>query len=212
MSTGPNTPTSIETSTGRYVDLLAPDPATIVLADIAAHLSRIGRFNGACQRYYSVAEHAILVADRLRSQGYGPATILLGLHHDSHEAYFGDLVRPWKIAMGEAFDTGPGHWVERQLQSAVHVALRLPDWTGLMRTAVKAADDWALAAEAYHLLPSQGRGWVCDGLYDPKDQCNPPIANGLQPPHRMTSGVAEGLFIGQHNRWSALLSEIRAAV
>ncbi len=207
----PNTPTSIETSTGRYVDLLAPDPAMIVLADIAAHLSRIGRFNGACRRYYSVAEHAILVADRLRSQGHGPRTILLGLHHDSHEAYFGDLTRPWKLAMGDAFDTGPGHWRERELQSAVHVGLGLPDWTDTDRAEVKAADDWALAAEAYHLLPSQGRGWVTDGLYDPDDARNPPSTRGLHPGYAMSPLVAEGLFLGQHARWTELLNATRAA-
>ncbi len=206
----PSTPTSIETSTGRYVDLLAPDPATIVLADIAAHLSRTGRFNGACRRYYSVGEHAVLVADRLRAQGHGPRTILLGLHHDSHEAYFGDFVRPLQIAFGEAFDTGPGHWIERQLQSAVHVALDLPAWTDDDRRAVKAADDWALAAEAWHLLPSRGEGWVCDGLYDEADPHNPPMASGLRPPFAMAPIVAEGLFLGQHERWASLLASLAA--
>ncbi len=31
---------------------------------------------------------------------------------------------------------------------------------------VKEADDWALSAEAWHLMASQGRGWWCFGLYD----------------------------------------------
>jgi hypothetical protein len=206
-----NTETAIETSTGRYVDLLAPDPETIVLADIAAHLSRIGRFNGACSRYYSVAEHVLLAADRLRSQGHGAAMILLGLHHDSHEAYFGDLTRPMKIAMGEAFDTGPGHWIERQLQSAVHVALGLPDWTDENRRDVKAADNWALAAEAWHLLPSRGIGWVTQGLYDETDSRNPPRDAGLLPGCGMSPAVAERLFIAQHNRWTGILADMRAA-
>lgn len=204
-----NTATAIETSTGRYVDLLAPDPETIVLADIAAHLSRIGRFNGACSRYYSVAEHALLVADRLRSQGHGAATILLGLHHDSHEAYFGDLARPFKIAMGEAFDTGDGHVIERQLQSAVHVALNLPDWTAENRRAVKAADDWALAAEAWHLLPSCGTGWLTEGLFDPDDARNPPKATGLLPGCGPSCAGAQATFIAQHNRWAGIVADIK---
>lgn len=201
----PHTPTCIETSTGRYVDLLAPNPATICLADIAAHLSRIGRFNGACRRYYSVAEHAVLVADRLRSQDYGPRTILLGLHHDDGEAYTGDMCRPFKLALGDAYARA-----EVAVCAAAWAALNLPIPTADDRAAVKAADNWALAAEAWHLLPSQGRGWVCGGLYDPDDPCNPPMVKGLYPPHAMTPVVAEGLFIVQHNRWAQLLAELVA--
>lgn len=207
-----NTPTSVETSTGRYVDLLAPDPATICLSDIAAHLSRIGRYNGACRRYMSVAEHAVLVADRLRSQGYGPRTILLGLHHDSHEAYSTDRTRPYKIALREL--AGPlcitAEEIDERLNVAISEALSLPLWTVDDWQAVKAADDWALAAEAWHLLPSRGKGWVTGGLYDDDDPRNPPMAAGLASPHAMSAAVAEGLFIGQHNRWTDLLGAVGA--
>lgn len=116
-------PHHIETASGRYVDLLRPDPATITLADIAHHLAQANRYAGACRRPVSVAEHALLVA-----------------------------------AM-----------VEKGLGSAIHVALDLPDWTSTRRAAVRAADDWALAAEAWHLLPSKGEGWFCWGLYDPME-------------------------------------------
>ncbi len=211
---GNNTPTAIETSTGRYVDLLAPDPATIVLGDIAAHLSRIGRYGGACRRFYPVAEHAILVADRLRSQGFGPRTILLGLHHDSHEAYVNDQTRPHKLAV-EAAD-GPGSYggaemIEEAVGAAIVEALGLPRPTASDLVDVKAADNWALAAEAWHLMPSQGRGWVTEGLYDPDDHRNPPMVKQLHPPHMTTPAMAEGLFLGQHLRWTSLLADLTAA-
>jgi hypothetical protein len=208
-----NTATSIETSTGRYVDLLAPDPATIVLADIAAHLSRIGRYNGACQRYMSVAEHAILVADRVRSQGAGARTILLALHHDSAEAYCNDRTRPYKIAVESLSATMPtaDEEIEERVDRAIRVGLGIPAYAeGDYRT-IKAADNWALAAEAWHLLPSRGIGWVSEGLYDPDDPSNPPMAKSLAPPQRMTPGVAEGLFIGQHNRWTGMLADVDKA-
>lgn len=202
--------TSVETSTGRYVDLLAPDPATIVLADIAAHLSRIGRFRGACQRFESVAEHTLLVADRVRSQGYGPRTILLALHHDSHEAYLDDRTRPHKLA-AEKLRPGAAEVdgeLDARMEHAIAAALGLPRPIVDDLTAIKAADDWALACEAWHLLPSRGTGWVTEGLYDPNDPANPPMAKTIAPPNRMSSGVAEGLFIGQHSRWTALLADI----
>lgn len=208
----PHTPTCIETSTGRYVDLLAPDPATICLADIAAHLSRIGRFNGACRRYYSVAEHACLVADRVRSQGAGPRTILRALHHDSAEYAIGDRTRPHQIALARVCEPATFRGdaeIEERIAQAIVEALALPLLTVADAAQIKAADNWALAAEAYHLLPSRGRGWVCDGLYDPDDPRNPPMVNP-HPPHSMTPAGAEALFISLHNRWAQLLAELVA--
>lgn len=47
-----------------YVNLLDPNPAEFRLADIARALSRIPRFGGLTDRFYSVAEH-LLLCDRL---------------------------------------------------------------------------------------------------------------------------------------------------
>ncbi len=205
--------TAVETSTGRYVDLLAPDPATICLADIAAHLSCIGRYNGACRRYLSVAEHAILVADRLRSRGHGPRTILLGLHQVPLLIvdYGGNPAVIGAVGMLAGEESGAAEEIDERLNIAIAAALSLPDWTTEDWGAVKAADDWALAAEAYHLLPSQGCGWVTEGLFDPEDPRNPPREAGLLPGSQLTPAVAEGLFIGQHQRWAALLADITGA-
>lgn len=170
----------METASGRYVDLLKPDPATIVLGDIAHHLAQTNRFAGACARPLSVAEHALLVADRLRTRGHDAATVLLGLHHDDAEAYTQDITRPLKLALEAQVEGSSDYaWIEGTMGSAIHVALRLPDWTPSRRAAVRAADDWALAAEAWHLLPSKGEGWFCWGLYSPDHNDNPPRAHYL---------------------------------
>lgn len=190
-------PHHIETASGRYVDLMNPDPATIVLEDIAAHLSRIGRFTGASVRFYSVAEHVLLVADRLWSLGYGPEVILLGLHHDDAEAYVGDVSRPLKLAIKEAYGS-----IEVQVERAIEAALELPTSTAEARAAVKAVDDWALSAEAYHLLPSKGRGWFVEGLYRPERPQNSPVSSRrMLPEPALDPALVERLYLKAHHRW-----------
>lgn len=185
----------METSSGRYVDLDDLSAAPITLDDVASHLSRIGRYTGAASRFLSVGEHALLVADRLRAQGYGPATILLGLHHDDGEAYVGDVARPLKLKLGEVYRR-----IEEEVYEAVHAALDLPHWTGADLDVIKAADDWALAAEAYHLLPSRGEGWATWGLYSPDDPRNPPSTSRLYAGLPLEPGVAAALFVDAHLR------------
>lgn len=157
-----NTVSAIETFSGRYVDTLVPHLEGIDLGDIAHHLATINRFSGAARRPISVAEHALLVADRLCRNGHDRATSLAGLHHDDAEAYLGDVTRPLKRKLGEVYVDA-----EQRMLRAIWTALRLPSMEAVDWAAVKAADDWALAAEAYHLLPSRGAGWRDAAAYDP---------------------------------------------
>lgn len=59
------TPTSIETMTGRFVDLVTPDPATIDIRDIAWATSRVPRYVGHTISAvpYTIAQHSIFVVD-----------------------------------------------------------------------------------------------------------------------------------------------------
>jgi hypothetical protein len=187
----------VEAVSGRYVDLLAPDPTTIVLEDVAHALARLCRYTGHVQaEHYSVAEHAVLVADRLAATGADLPTCLAGLHHDDTEAYLGDVARPLKQLL-------PTYAVlERRMHDAVFVAFGLPaaeivDWH-----AVKAADNWALACEAFHLLPSQGAGWQCDGLFLPDDAGARPVGLSAVP--------ASALWRSTHRRLLTLLDRFGA--
>lgn len=193
-------PNHMELASGSYLNLLDPDPSLVQLEDIAHHLAQINRYTGAAARPISVAEHTILVADRLRSQGHGAATILLGLHHDDAEAYAGDVGRPLKLALGAAYAA-----IEETLDVVIKEALDLP-WEGVDWAAIKTADDWALSAEAWHLLPSRGEGWFCWGMYDPDDQRNPPAASRLL--DRGGTGVRTlaGMWLDQHHRWAGMVA------
>ena len=55
--------TMIETASGGFVDVAAPNTDTLRLYDIAQGMSLICRYGGQIKRFYSVAEHAVLVHD-----------------------------------------------------------------------------------------------------------------------------------------------------
>ena len=79
------------TVSGRIVWPIDPDPASIALDDVAHALAHLCRYNGHVRKFYSVAEHSVLV-----SRAVPAADALWGLLHDAAEAYFGDLIRPVK--------------------------------------------------------------------------------------------------------------------
>ena len=59
------TATSIETMTGRFVDLVSPDPTTIDIRDIAWATSRVPRYVGhtISATPYTIAQHSIFVVE-----------------------------------------------------------------------------------------------------------------------------------------------------
>lgn len=89
----------LKTVSGRYVDLLEPQPETIELFDIAHGLSFVCRFGGHVPAFYSVAEHSMHVAAQVRRTFGDDHLALYGLLHDATEAFLGDVVRPLKLSM-----------------------------------------------------------------------------------------------------------------
>jgi hypothetical protein len=82
------------THTGRQFWPLSPRAEDLDLVDIAHALSLQCRYNGHTSRFYSVAEHCVLV-----SQSVPEEFAAWGLLHDAAEAYIGDLIRPIKRSM-----------------------------------------------------------------------------------------------------------------
>lgn len=148
----------IETFTGRFVDTKNPHPSQIALEDIAHALANTCRYGGHCQRFYSVAEHAVFVSRRLERQGRGQAVCLGGLHHDDSEFALGDIPRPMKPILGETYKR-----LTRRMDAAIMEALGfkgtlVEGWVHSQD--IKDADNWALLVEARHLLPSKGVNWT----------------------------------------------------
>lgn len=131
-------PSTMQTYTGRLIDLTTFKEHDVRIPDIAHALSLINRFTGHSKAPYSVAQHSVMVS-RLTK----PEHALCGLLHDASEAYLGDVATPLKTLL-------PGYReLEEQVQHAIAKAFGLP-WP--MPADVKEADVRALAAEKRDLI------------------------------------------------------------
>jgi hypothetical protein len=86
--------TSIQTYTGRPFYPLEPREQDVDIFDIAHSLSMLCRYNGAVRKFYSVAEHCVLL-----SHAVDPENAQWALLHDAAEAYIGDMAWPLKQEM-----------------------------------------------------------------------------------------------------------------
>jgi hypothetical protein len=137
---------------GLLFDFDNPRPEQVDIRDIARALSLSCRFGGLCTEFYSVAEHAVLVYDLVKNAGGSPELCYAALHHDSHEAYLGDVVTPLKKKLGPAWE-----WLQAEVDEAICVKLDIHFF--LMRhPAIKEADAEALLIEASALKSSEGVG------------------------------------------------------
>lgn len=125
---------------GRRLDLLNPSPADIAIEDIAHGLARVARWNGQTRgaHAFSVAQHVLLVegiASALHP-AWPNTWRLAALLHDSAEYVIGDLISPFKTAIGLDYKA-----FELKLLEAIHVRFglpaRLPEEIG---TEIKRAD------------------------------------------------------------------------
>ncbi|MCE9522274.1 MAG: HD family hydrolase, partial [Alphaproteobacteria bacterium] len=128
---------------GRRLDLLDPSPFDIEIEDIAHGLARVARWNG--QTYgdhaYSVAQHSMLVEEIVAQlkPGIAQRWRLAALLHDAPEYVVGDLISPFKAAVGLDYKS-----LENKLLAAIHVRFGLPallpeDITALIKRADKAS-------------------------------------------------------------------------
>ncbi len=167
-----NLPTALETVTGRFIDLINPDPKDICITDIAWSLSRLARFNGHTIGIipYSVAQHSIVVAQEIqlaldeKDHGYSDKEIrrlmILGLVHDASEAYTGDVSGPLK----KHPELRPIiKKIEGNIQHAIYQALEIiPPTEEEEKLIIKPADILAQRIEAYNFMVSRGQGWSGD--------------------------------------------------
>jgi hypothetical protein len=148
----------IQTYTGRKFYPLDPDPANIDVRDIAHALSNQCRFSGHTTRFYSVAEHSVLVSRVLQRRGAASEAVLWGLLHDATEAYLVDLPRPLKHdpEFGAAYRR-----FEHVLNLAVAERFGLPEY---VPDSVHQADNDLLLTEKRDLLgPSPDLWYVGPG-------------------------------------------------
>lgn len=90
-------------ASGRLIDISNFREEDVDLDDIAHHLAKIQRFNGACPIgvTYSVGEHCINLVSSLSERYAGFKILQEALLHDASEAYISDIVSPVKRALPE---------------------------------------------------------------------------------------------------------------
>ena len=168
---------NMTTATGKPFWPADPRPEDIRIKDIARHLSRICRFNGALKEsmfiepsrtpakaivlgsnytkgveivveIYSVAQHSVLVCDHVED----PTLKLPALLHDAAEAYCGDMTKPLK-------SLHPGRrMIEQRIERAIEERFVLPK--DIMKSPVIKEQDYrAVLTEHRDLQENQGVDW-----------------------------------------------------
>ena len=136
---------------GRRLDLLNPSPLDVEIEDIAHGLARVARWNGQTKgdHAFSVAQHCMLVEGIAThfEPGLDRRWRLASLLHDSPEYVIGDMISPFKVAVGLDYKA-----FELRLLAAIHLRFGLPagvpPWVERL---IKRADRTAAFLEATQL-------------------------------------------------------------
>ena len=110
------------THSGRVLNLNFIKPENVSIEDIAHSLSFQCRFNGHTNRFYSVAEHSLVLRDLVQEES-GIQNLnrrIAAMLHDAAECYLGDITKPAKerLFIGEA--------VEGQILRVIFEAFGIP--------------------------------------------------------------------------------------
>jgi 5'-deoxynucleotidase YfbR-like HD superfamily hydrolase len=133
---------------GRRLDLIDPSPLDVEIGDIAHGLARVARWNGQTKgpEIFSVAQHSLLVEALFAAGEPAPSgrARLTALLHDAAEYVIGDMISPFKAAIG-----GDYRMIEERLKRAIHIrfglAAEAPDD---LNRAIKIADRSSAYLEA----------------------------------------------------------------
>ncbi len=136
----------ITTYTGKRFYPLDPKEEDVDIVDIAHALSLVCRFGGHCLKFYSVAQHSVLVSQYVLDESLK----LTALLHDAAEAYTADICRPIKHHFKEFKE------VEDRLERVI-----MKKYGGIfpMPEGVRVVDDSLLLTEARDLKQCGGKGW-----------------------------------------------------
>lgn len=152
----------------------------VVEDDIAHALSNLCRYNGHSRKFYSVAEHAVLVSRIIRERWPDDVEARwAGLHHDDTEAYVGDVTTPLKVLLPKFMR------IEDVVSRDIAVEFNVK-WTARTIERVKIADKIALATEARLLFADLSR-WRT--IKDVEPRCNL-----VCPGFPLEAGMAKSLY------------------
>jgi 5'-deoxynucleotidase YfbR-like HD superfamily hydrolase len=136
---------------GRRLDLLDPSPLDVEIEDIAHGLARVARWNGQTigEHGFSVAQHSLVVEEIAAhlQPGLAPRWRLAALLHDAPEYVIGDMISPFKAALGLNYKS-----FEDRLEAVIHIRFGLPARTPApIKALIKQADRACAFFEATQL-------------------------------------------------------------
>ncbi len=136
---------------GRRLDLLDPSPLDIEMSDIAHGLARVARWNGQTtgEHAFSVAQHSLIVEEIAHDlkPNLPNKWRMAALIHDSAEYVIGDLISPFKSAIGFDYKA-----FELKLLGAIHTRVGIPaELPKTVNDLIKRADRIAAFYEATRL-------------------------------------------------------------
>ena len=136
---------------GRRLDLLDPSALDIEIEDIAHGLARVARWNGQTvgAHAFSVAQHSLVVEELCRKLApeWDKKRRLLALLHDAPEYVIGDMISPFKAALGLDYKA-----FEAKLEAAIHLRFGLPAHApAAVKGVIKRADTICAYFEAIQL-------------------------------------------------------------
>jgi 5'-deoxynucleotidase YfbR-like HD superfamily hydrolase len=182
---------------GRRLDLLDPTPLDVEIEDIAHGLARVARWNGQTkgEHAFSVAQHCVLVerlATDLSPSGLSREAKLMALLHDAPEYVIGDLISPFKAAVGINYKS-----LELKLQAAIHIRFSLsPKPPAALEKLFKKADLISAFHEATQLA-----GFSIEEA----KKCFPTPPPSLKTPRLvpLPTGEAQALFLERFRKLNA---------
>jgi hypothetical protein len=135
--------TWLQTYSNLELDYADDEWICLPIEDIAHALSNLCRFNGHCKKYYSVAEHSVIVSYLVPEH-----LAIYGLLHDASEAYTGDIPTGFKRVMGLSFSV-----YEDKALKAISKGYGL-DYQMFFDLSVQEYDIKVLGHEAASLMPN----------------------------------------------------------
>ncbi len=127
-----------------------PSPLDIEIEDIAHGLARVARWNGQTKgdHAFSVAQHCVLVEAIFSHVNANSSREhrLMALLHDASEYVIGDMISPFKAALGLDYKA-----FESRLMQAIHQRFSLPKTNAETALLLKQADKMAAYLEATQL-------------------------------------------------------------
>jgi hypothetical protein len=181
---------------GRRLDLLDPSPLDVEIEDIAHGLARVARWNGQTkgEHAFSVAQHCVLV-ERLAAELkplLSREARLMALLHDAPEYVVGDLISPFKAAVGIDYKD-----LELKLLTAIHLRFGLPAKAApSLLTLFKKADILAAYYEATQLAGFDIKEALRYFGTPPKAMKTPRLVP-------LPTAEAQALFLDRFNRLAA---------